>query len=184
MKSLNKYPRREFPSARLVKETRRRGRENPEYELIDTGVFDESRYFDVLVEYAKASEEDILVRITAWNRGPEPAELHLLPTLWFRNRWSWERGDQRPQATNVESPDGRSLVKVEHEYYGERWLVAEETPELLFTENETNFERLFGAENGSAGVKDAIDAAVMLGVVGSAELEPIAADVRGHFGAG
>ena len=163
MKYLYKYPQAEFPYSRLVDENRRRGRESPEYELIDTGVFDESRYFDVFVEYAKAAEEDILVRITAWNRGPEAAELHLLPTLWFRNRWSWGRGDQRPKASKADSPGGISIVKVMHDYYGERWLAVEGTPELLFTENETNFERVFGGENPSAGVKDAINDAVIHG---------------------
>ena len=163
MKYLYKYPQAEFPYSRLVEENRRRGRESPEFELLDTGVFDQDRYFDVFVEYAKATEEDILVRITAWNRGPETAELHLLPTLWFRNRWSWGRGDRQPKATKAESLNGVTVVKAEHEYYGARWLVADGTPELLFTENETNFERLFGTKNRSAGVKDGISEAIIHG---------------------
>jgi Mannosylglycerate hydrolase MGH1-like glycoside hydrolase domain/Glycosyl hydrolase family 63 C-terminal domain len=163
MKYLYKYPQAEFPYTRLVEENRRRGRESPEYELIDTGVFSGGRYFDVFIEYAKATEEDILVRITAWNRGPEAAELHLLPTLWFRNRWSWGRGDRRPSATKVENPGGPSLVRVLHDYYGERWLAAEGAPELLFTENETNFACLYGVKNGPRGVKDAVNDAVIHG---------------------
>ncbi len=163
MKYLYKYPQAEFPYSRLVEENRRRGRTSPEYELLDTGVFDQDRYFDVFVEYAKATEEDILLRITAWNRGPEDAELHLLPTLWFRNRWSWGRGDHKPTATRVENPYGFAVVKVEHDYYGNRWLAAGGTPELLFTENETNFGRLFGTESRQTGVKDGIHAAVIDG---------------------
>ncbi len=163
MKYLYKYPQAEFPYARLVEENHRRGRTSPEYELLDTGVFDQDRYFDVFVEYAKATEEDILLRITAWNRGPEDAELHLLPTLWFRNRWSWGRGDHKPTATRVEDPYGFAVVKVEHNYYGNRWLAAGGAPELLFTENETNFERLFGTESRQTGVKDGIHAAVIDG---------------------
>ena len=89
MKALYKYPQREFPYARLVEENRRRGKADPEFELVDTGVFDENRYFDVFAEYAKASPDDVLIRITVANRGPEPATIHLLPTLWFRNTWSW-----------------------------------------------------------------------------------------------
>jgi len=164
MKYLYKYPQAEFPYARLVEENRRRSRDDPEYELFDTGVFDEDRYFDVFIEYAKASAEDILIRITAHNRGPDPAELHLLPTLWFRNTWSWGRDSRRPQVTRAAAPPGTAVVEAEHYYYGKRWLVCEGGPDLLFTENETNFERLFGIPNRSPYVKDGFHDFVVGGV--------------------
>ncbi len=156
MKFLYKYPQAEFPYARLVEENRRRTRKDPEFELLDTGVFNDNRYFDVFVEYAKATPEEILIRITAWNRGPEPAELHLLPTLWFRNRWSWGRGDDRPRLSNGPALADGNIVSVEHKYYGTRWLACGGRPELLFTENESNFKRLWNTENRTPYVKDAM----------------------------
>jgi hypothetical protein len=98
MKDLYKYPQAEFPYARLVDENRKRDRGQPEFELMDTGIFEEDRYFDVLVEYAKAAVDDILIKISITNRGPEPAKLHLLPTAWFRNVWSWGRTNKRPHS--------------------------------------------------------------------------------------
>jgi hypothetical protein len=161
MKFLYKYPQAEFPYAWLVEENRRRGKQSPEFELLDTGVFDQDRYFDVLVEYAKATPEDILIRITAYNRGPEPAKLDLLPTLWFRNTWSWGRPDlagqcEAPELAPVRDVRGASVVGARHDYYGRRWLVCECSPPLLFTENETNFKRLFGVANRTPYVKDSI----------------------------
>jgi hypothetical protein len=115
MKYLYKYPQRPFPYEDLVKTNRTRTREQPEYELLDTGVFDDDRYFDVFVEYAKASPEDILVRITAWNRGPETATLHLLPTLWFRNTWSPDQeGVEKPSLRRVDGPRGIGTVLASH----------------------------------------------------------------------
>jgi hypothetical protein len=134
MKCLYKYPQAEFPYARLFEENRRRTREHPEYELLDSGVFAENRYFDVFVEYAKAAPEDILVRIEIFNRGPERAMLHVLPTVWFRNRWSWGYTEERPEMRCCGS-DG---IELDEPYYGRRWLYAQGNPELLFTENETN----------------------------------------------
>ncbi len=163
MKYLYKYPQAEFPYRWLVEENRRRTRMDPEFELVDTGVFNEGRYFDVVVEYAKATAEELLVRVTAWNRGPEPAELHLLPTLWFRNRWTWNRDPHRPRLSAESAPEGAVAVKVEHEYYGTRWLFAQGEPELLFTENESNFERLWNVPNLSPYVKDGIHEAVVHG---------------------
>ncbi|HEV2495344.1 MAG TPA: glucosidase [Terriglobia bacterium] len=163
MKFLYKYPQAEFPYARLVEENRVRGRAAPEFELMDTGVFDEDRYFDVFVEYAKATPEDILIRITAWNRGPEAADLHVLPTLWLRNMWSWGRPDltgrmEPPrQLTRAADVPGAAVITTDHHYYGPRWLACAETPELLFTENETNFERIFGSRNPRPYVKDSIN---------------------------
>ncbi|MDE3165967.1 MAG: glucosidase, partial [Acidobacteriota bacterium] len=138
MKFLYKYPQAAFPYEELVRVNRERGRGQPEYELIDTGVFGANRYFDITVEYAKATDEDILIRIQAANRGGETADLHVLPTLWFRNRWSWN-GGPRPQMQAISA----SAIELEEEYYGKRWLVAQGTPELLFTENDTNAPRLF-----------------------------------------
>ena len=157
MKFLYKYPQAEFPYARLVSENRSRSRTEPEFDLSDSGVFDENRYFDVLVEYAKASADDILIRITASNRGPETAGLVLLPTLWFRNRWGWGRDSDPARVSRAQLPQDADVVAIELEeqMYGKRWLFAEGRPELLFTENETNFERLFGVPNAKPHVKDA-----------------------------
>ena len=155
MRFLYKYPQAAFPYAQVVEENRRRGKDQPEFELLDTGVFDDNRYFDVFVEYAKGSAEDILIRITAANRGPEPARLELLPTVWFRNTWSWSEGGLRPVLCRAGGAG--SAIELEHAAYGRRWLYCEGSPELLFTENETNFQRLYGIENPTPHVKDGIN---------------------------
>jgi Glycosyl hydrolase family 63 C-terminal domain len=154
MRMLYKYPQAAFPYTELVEENRRRGKEQPEFELLDTGVFAENRYFDVFVEYAKADVEDILIRITAVNRGPGPATLHLLPSLWFRNTWSWGRDARRPAARIITGAQRCACAELEHWQYGTRWLFCAGQPELLFTENETNNQRLYGGQNLSY-VKDA-----------------------------
>jgi hypothetical protein len=154
MRMLYKYPQAAFPYTQLVEENRRRGKEQPEFELLDTGVFAENRYFDVFVEYAKADVEDILIRITAVNRGPDPATLHLLPSLWFRNTWSWGRDARRPAARIITGAQRGACAELEHWQYGTRWLFCAGQPELLFTENETNNQRLYGGQNVSY-VKDA-----------------------------
>jgi hypothetical protein len=127
MKYLYKYPQTEFPYARLVEENRRRGRQDPEFELLDTGVFDQDRYFDVFVEYAKAASDDLLIRIEIVNRGPEPAELTVLPTVWFRNTWSWGLDVRRPRLRKGDSlaAGGHdvSVVELAHDYYGRRRLL-------------------------------------------------------------
>src|SRR5206468_9439594 len=152
MKYLYKYPQAAFPYARLAEENRRRGRAAPEYELIDTGVFDEDRYWDLTIEYAKAGIDDILIRVTATNRGPEAAELAVLPTLWFRNTWSWHPGAPRPRLAAVA---GRvATIEAEHESLGLRWLALEGAPDLLFTDNDTNVEGLYGVPRRSPYVKD------------------------------
>ena len=151
MKYLYKYPQAIFPYNNLVETNRRRSREEFEYELLDTGVFDEDRYFDVFVEYAKADPEDILITITVHNRGPEAATLCLLPTLWFRNTWSWVKEETRPVLR--EGKDA-SIVASDSKL-GDRTLQCEGNPELLFTENETNTARLWGQTNASPYVKDA-----------------------------
>ena len=155
LRMLYKYPQKEFPYAQLVEENRRRGRSAPEFELLDTGVFAENRYFDVFVEYAKAGEEDILIQITAVNRGPETAMLHLLPTLWFRNTWSWGRDLRRPLVRVSTSLPDTTCAELQHWQYGKRWLLCAGKPQLLFTENETNYERLFHVRNRTPYVKDA-----------------------------
>ena len=155
MKFLYKYPQRSFPYAQLVEENRRRSRHDPEYELADTGVFADNHYFDVFVEYAKAALNDILIRITAVNRAAVDAPLHLLPTVWFRNTWSWGQGRPRPELQRV---NGRGVVvELNHEERGRYTLHFEGNPELLFTENETNVRRLFGVDNASPFVKDGIN---------------------------
>jgi hypothetical protein len=167
MKYLYKYPQAAFPYRRLVEENRNRGRGAPELELIDTGVFDEDRYFEVVVEYAKADVDDILVRISVTNRGPEAAECHLLPTLWFRNTWSWEAGSPKPRL----AASGPAVIEAEHETLGARWLGCEGTPELLFTENETNFQRLYGVPNRTPYVKDGINDYVVAGRADAVNLD-------------
>ncbi len=152
MKFLYKYPQAEFPYAKLVEENRRRGRAGREYELLDTGVFEGDRYFDVFVEYAKADVEDLCIRIEVANRGPEPAQLDLLPTLWFRNTWSWNGEQRRPSVRAA----GDAAVQADHRREGRWYLRCEGGPELLFTDNDTNLARLFGGENGGY-VKDGID---------------------------
>jgi hypothetical protein len=157
MKYLYKYPQAAFPYGNLVETSRRRSRLEFEYELLDTGVFEDNRYFDVFVEYAKESPEDILVLISVYNRGPEPAELHVLPTLWFRNQWSWHGGPDRPSVQQLASGAGRSVIKAVHVGLGERYLYCDGEAPLLFTENETNTQRIFGVPNRTPYVKDSIN---------------------------
>jgi hypothetical protein len=151
MKYLYKYPQQEFPYRDLMETNRRRSREDFEYELLDTGVFDADRYFDVFVEYAKAEPEDILIRISIHNRDPEAATIHLLPTLWFRNTWSWGEDAARPLLR--QSSEGTIIAS--HPELGDRILHCESSPEVLFTENESNVSRLWGQPNRSPYVKDA-----------------------------
>ena len=159
MKYLYKYPQREYPYRDLIETNRGRSREQMEYELLDTGVFDGDRYFDVFVEYAKADPEDVLVRITVCNRGPEAARLRVLPTLWFRNTWSW--GDGSPKPSLTEAAPG--VVCASHAELGDYWLSCDGAPELLFTENESNAGRLWGQPNSSPHVKDAFHAYIVSG---------------------
>ncbi|MBP1693064.1 MAG: Mannosyl oligosaccharide glucosidase [Chloroflexi bacterium] len=162
MKYLYKYPQCEFPYQNLVETNQRRSRDELEYELIDTGVFDDDRYFDVFLEYAKESPQDILIRFTVHNRGPEAARLHLLPTLWFRNTWSWKAGAPKPI---LRAKSG--VIHSTHPELGEFTLSFEGSPELLFTENESNHQRLSGQPNGSPWVKDAFHRYVVDGESGA-----------------
>jgi hypothetical protein len=155
MQMLYKYPQAEFPYDALVAENGRRDRTKPEFELMDTGVFAGNRYFDVFVEYAKANVEDILIRLIVVNRGPETATLHLLPSLWFRNTWSWGKDDRRPIIRKTAGLQNCQCVEVEHWQYGKRWLLCAGQPQLLFTENQTDYERIFNVKNPTPFVKDA-----------------------------
>jgi len=158
MKYLYKYPQSAFPYADLVETSRRRNRHEFEYELLDTGAFDQDRYFDVFVEYAKESPEDILIQISVHNRGRDAAELHVLPTLWFRNLWSWHPDEARPGLQRV-----GAVVKANDPALGGRYLYCEGEVPLLFTENETNTQRIFGVANRSPYVKDSINDYVIHG---------------------
>ena len=162
LKCLYKYPQGEFPYGALIAENSRRTMEQPEFELADTGIFAEGRYFDVLVEYAKGSPDDILIAITASNRGPEAAVVDVLPTVWFRNTW-WEPGRARPVLAAGTRAGGRHVVELSESYLGTHYLHAESGAELLFTENETNAQKVFGAANPSPFVKDAFHEYVVHG---------------------
>ena len=157
MKYLYKYPQAAFPYSQLVAENQRRGYADFEYELIDTGIFEGDRYFDVFVEYAKNSPEDIYIQITTINRSSEEKTLHLLPTLWFRNTWSWEEGQEKPYLKAMQADDVAGAVEANHPTLGSRWLYVQDPCKLLFTENETNHHKLFGVNNHSAYVKDGIN---------------------------
>ena len=152
-KCLYKYPQAEFPYGRLVEENARRGRHDPEFELLDTGVFDGNRYFDVVVEYAKADVDDVRVRIGVTNHGPDPARIDVLPTVWFRNTWSWATDTPRPRLSHV--PGSAPTIELEEPQLGRRWVYFDGSPQLLFTENETNNERVFGTPGESPHTKDA-----------------------------
>jgi hypothetical protein len=187
MKYLYKYPQAAYPYADLVETNRRRSRNEPEYELLDTGVFNDDRYFDVFLEYAKAGAEDILVRITAANRGPDAAELHLLPTLWFRNDWApWiaesNRAAEKPNLEQIEAAPGTSAVAATHPLLGRYVLSCEGAARLLFTENETNNERLFpGHPNPGRYVKDGINNCVVQGNQGAVNPEKRGTKVAAHY---
>jgi hypothetical protein len=183
LKFLYKYPQAEFPYARLVEENRRRDRQAPEFELLDTGVFDEDRYFDVFVEYAKATPEEIAIRISVVNRGPVPEPLELLPTLWFRNTWSWGGGGICPQLWKGAS----GIIECAHPYLGSKRLICEAPeggrggPLLLFTNNETNTRRLYGVPNGSAYVKDGINDYLLHGKADAVNPEQIGTKAAARY---
>ncbi len=184
MKGLYKYPQSLFPYDQLVAENRRRTRLDPEFEILDTGVFDSDRYFDVFVEYAKNAPDDILIRITAINRGPDPATIHLLPTLWVRNTWIWGCLHEGCEVKPHMARSGPASVNVDHETLGEfRW-VAEQRgpePELLFTENETNLQRLFAAPNRTPFVKDAFHRYLVNGEAGAVNPAGVGTKVAAHY---
>ncbi len=179
MHYLYKYPQAEYPYSHLVETSKRKSRTEFEYELLDTGVFDENRYFDVFVEYAKATPDDILIQISVHNRGPEAAELHVLPTLWFRNQWSWLGVAERPSLQAL--PGKKGIVKAVHPSLGEYFLACEGDPPLLFTENETNTQRIFGVANRNPYVKDSIDSYIVHGQKDAVNPEKKGTKVAAHY---
>src|SRR5216117_913409 len=177
LKMLYKYPQREFPYAWLVEENRRRGKDQPEFELLDTAIFDDDRYFDVFVEYAKASPDDILMLVTVHNRGPETATIHLLPQLWFRNTWSWKNGAAKPELTATN--DG--AVAAKHPEVGDYKLYCEGSPELLFCDNETNVRRLHGQNQVSGHFKDAFNEYIINGHKEAVNSQQTGTKAAAHF---
>ncbi len=163
MKMLYKYPQREYPYRDLAETNRQRGRADMEYELLDTGLFDEDRYFDVFVEYAKQTPTDILIQISLCNRGPDAASVHVLPTLWFRNIWTWWPEAPKPSLRAVTTKNGVVGVAASEADLGDYFLYCEGKPSLLFTENETNNQRIFGSPNAGPYVKDGINDFVVAG---------------------
>jgi mannosylglycerate hydrolase MGH1-like protein len=183
MKMLYRYPHDAYPYQRLLDENARRTKSDPEFELIDTGIFNGNRFFDVQVEYAKAAPEDILVRITAINRGAASATIHLLPTLWYRNTWSWRQRSYKPSLRDV-TPSGASnfrAIAAEHQTLGEFHLAIDGACDLLFTENETNYRRLFGAPNVNPYVKDGISDYVVHGSASAVNPARTGTKASAHF---
>jgi hypothetical protein len=181
MKYLYKYPHAAFPYDDLVQTNKLRNRCEMEYELLDTGVFDGNRYFDVFVEYAKNTPEDVLIQISVCNRGPETATLNVLPTLWFRNTWSWSSGAPKPVMKAVRGVAGARAIAAVHPELGDRFLYCEANVPLLFTENETNNERVFNAPNGSPYVKDGINDHIVLGKKGVTNPELTGTKASAHY---
>ena len=158
MKFLYKYPQEEFPYRKIYEENARRDKTQPEYELIDTGIFDDDRYFDVFIEYAKRNAEDICIKITVFNRGAQEARLHILPTIWFRNTWSWAKDGEKPSLHEVDiETENLAAVQLKKSETGIYWLLCANAEEILFTENETNYKKLHGVENASPYTKDGIN---------------------------
>ena len=176
MRFLYKYPQAAFPYDNLIETNKQRSRLEPEYELLDTGVFEADRYFDVFVEYAKAAPDDILIRISIHNRGPEAKTVHVLPTLWFRNTWSWSEGSPRPELKAVEG-----AVAASHAELGERCLHCEGQPPLLFTENETNKQRLWKQPNRTPYVKDSINNFIVHGQQNAVNPQHIGTKAAAHY---
>jgi len=181
MKYLYKYPQGAYPYDDLLATNRLRNRAQLEYELLDTGVFELNRYFDVFVEYAKETPEDILIRITVSNRGTEPASLHVLPTLWFRNTWSWSQNEPKPSVHQVQNLPGVTAIMASHATLGDRFLYCEGDIALLFTENETNSQRLFGTANRTPYVKDGINNTIVYGISGATNPEKTGTKVSPHY---
>ncbi|MBF2004914.1 MAG: glucosidase [Chlorogloeopsis fritschii C42_A2020_084] len=177
MKYLYKYPQAEFPYTQLVKENQQRGYHEPEFELADTNIFDNNEYFDVFVEYAKAADEDILIKISIINRASQTKHLHLLPTIWFRNTWSWQENSSKPTLTQ-NSPN---IIKASHPSLGDRWLYCQNPKSLLFTENETNYERLFGTKNNSLYVKDGINNYIVHNQIEAVNSEQVGTKAAAHY---
>ncbi len=186
MKYLYKYPQRAYPYDDLAETNRRRSRKEMEYELIDTGAFGDDRYFDIFIEYAKASPEDMLIRITACNRGPEAASIHVLPTIWFRNTWSWHEGGSKPVLRSLKGT-GNNVIHAHpadpasQEHPEDYYLYCEGMSPLLFTENETNHQRLFGGQNSSQYVKDGINNFIVHGQQDAINPEKTGTKASAHY---
>jgi hypothetical protein len=181
LKYLYKYPQGPYPYDDLVATNRKRSRDEFEYELLDTGIFDYDRYFDVFVEYGKESPEEILIKITLWNRGSEASVLHILPTLWFRNTWSWSQGDNKPMLEYTEGMKGVSVVKAAHSELGDRFLYCDGNPPILFTENETNNHRIFGTPNHNPYVKDGINNYIVHRQTSAVNPKGMGTKAAGHY---
>jgi mannosylglycerate hydrolase MGH1-like protein len=181
MKYLYKYPQAAFPYSDLIKSNKRRNRSDMEYELLDTGVFDDDRYFDVFVEYGKQTPEDVLIQFSVINRGPDPATLDVLPSLWFRNTWTWWPGTARPSLKQVPVKKGVQAITASHAKMGERYLYCEGDVQLLFTENETNNKRIFGTDNASPYVKDGINNYVVQGSHDAVNPEKTGTKCAAHY---
>jgi len=177
MKMLYKYPQAEFPYRHLTEENKRRSRKDAEFELMDTGIFADDRYFDIFVEYAKNGPEDILIRLTIHNRGPESCELHVLPQIWFRNRWSW--GYRNPKPLLKEIAPG--TIQADHSELGSYFIYAENSEETLFCDNETNFERLYGTKNQTPHPKDAINDYLINGKVDAVNADKTGTKAAYHY---
>jgi len=177
LKMLYKYPQAEFPYQALIDENARRGTDQPEFELIDTGIFNEDRYFDVFVEYVKADISDILMQVTIHNRGPEAATLHVLPQLWFRNTWAWAHGMLRPVMNQAAS----GHVIASHMQVGQFHFYVDDSPELLFCDNETNGRRLFGMKNARGYFKDGINDYLIAGQKDAVNPEKAGTKVAAHY---
>ncbi|MGH7868607.1 MAG: MGH1-like glycoside hydrolase domain-containing protein, partial [Candidatus Dormibacteraceae bacterium] len=181
MKYLYKYPQAPFPYTDLVATNRARSKHEPEYELLDTGVFNQDHYFDVYVEYAKPSPEDMLIQISLCNRSDTTATLHVLPTLWFRNTWTWSDGAQKPQLRQVESGGEGHAIEAVHSALGTRYLYCEGEEQVLFTENETNCARLYGGSNASRYVKDGINDYVVAGDMEAVNPERVGTKAAAYY---
>jgi hypothetical protein len=181
MKYLYKYPQAAFPYDDLIETNKRRNRGDMEYELLDTGAFNGDRYYDVFVEYAKQAPEDLLIQISVINRGPEPSTIHVLPTLWFRNTWTWWSGTPKPSLRQVSAQKGVQAIAGSHAKLGERYLYCEGDIPVLFTENETNNKRIFGTDNASPYVKDGINNYVVGGKHDAVNTEKTGTKSAAHY---
>ncbi len=181
MKYLYKYPQVAFPYEQLVKANQERGFYDPEFELVDTGIFDHNEYFDVFVEYAKQTDEDILIQIRVVNRADTVKHLHLLPTLWFRNTWSWHESTEKPWLKQTAEQDGIAIVQASHPTLGDRWLYCKAPNTLLFTENETNQQRLFGQPNATPYVKDSFHDYLIQGKAEAVNPDRVGTKMAAHY---
>ncbi|MBW4667320.1 MAG: glucosidase [Cyanomargarita calcarea GSE-NOS-MK-12-04C] len=181
MKALYKYPQAAFPYSQLVTENQSRSRQEPEFELLDTGIFNENKYFDVFVEYAKNTTEDILIQIKVVNRGAEPKTLCILPTLWFRNNWSWDGETNKPTLQKIQLSNSLNITEAFHPTLGKRWLYCEGKTEFLFTDNESSTEKLFGISNTSTYVKDGINDYIVHGRKDAVNPENIGTKVAANY---